>query len=105
MAYKLKVLAGFHVQGGRTYKKNEVLESDVNLAETFKGKFQLLQETRGPALEEEPEAEEPKQQEKLPQKTFDELNPKSAPAAEDTEDDDEFKTVTSKPARKKRTRF
>lgn len=46
MAHKYKVLAGIHIEGGREYKKDDVVTSDFDLMK-FANKFQDL----GPAPE------------------------------------------------------
>ncbi len=40
--YKFRVKAGAHHSKGRTYKTGEIVESDTNLAETFKEKFEKV---------------------------------------------------------------
>jgi len=39
---KYRVKEGNHVEGGRTYTKGQIVDSPVDLAELFKGKFEKV---------------------------------------------------------------
>lgn len=44
MAYKLKVLAGSHIQDGKTFTKGKIVTSDTDLSKVYLGKFALVAE-------------------------------------------------------------
>lgn len=60
---KFKVVTGSHIQDGVVYTKDQIVETHINLAEKFKGKFQQVggeEPARTLAPEDEDKDTEPK---------------------------------------------
>ena len=84
MKRAFKVLAGIHIEDGKTYEKDATVVSDNDLTKLFAGKFQDM----GPVKDEEPSEKEEPQSQSAPKKT--KRGKKKAAKSPPLRDDDEW---------------